>query len=257
MFDFLKRSHKKALPTFAPLGVDIHCHLVPRVDDGSKSVDETSLCLNTMRDAGFEKVFITPHYQFTRFPNEEEDIRQRFANLRQELDKMGGIPGLELSGVAGEYRVDSVFQDRIKNRKFLLIANRYLLIEFSLHQQVMGLDQILFDLQMAGYEVILAHPERYPYFSAKSQRLEHFKDMGINFQVNALSLSGFYGEACRSKAFDMIEHGWVEFIGTDTHNPLYAQALIDATHDRKIQKLMATHTFQNKDIFKPATGRKL
>lgn len=210
-----------------------------------------------MHDAGFEKVIITPHYQFPRFPNQEEEIKNRFANLKQEINLLGGVPGLELAGVAGEYRVDSGFQDRIAGHKFLLIADHYLLIEFSLHQQVMGLDQILFDLQMANYEVILAHPERYPYFSSNSQRLEHFKDMGINFQVNALSLSGFYGEACRNKAFEMIEHGWVEFLGTDTHNPLYAQALIDATYDRKIQKLMSTHTFQNKNVFNPATTKKL
>jgi tyrosine-protein phosphatase YwqE len=61
-----------------------------------------------------------------------------------------------------------------------------------------------------------------------------------------LSLSGFYGEGPRRKAFEMIENGWVEFLGTDMHNTLYAQALIDASHDRKIEKVIESHTFMNR-----------
>lgn len=248
LFDFLKHKPKEARPIFESLGTDMHCHLVPMVDDGSKSMDESMACLRVMRAAGFENIICTPHFQFPRFPNEENDIRRFFTNLQKDISAHGGVDGLKLAGVGGEYRIDSGFQDRIDKNKFLLVADKYLLVEFSLHQQVMGLDEILFDLQMKGFDIILAHPERYPYYSAQSSRLEHFKEMGILFQINILSLSGFYGEGPRQKAFQFVENGWAELMGTDMHNTLYAQALIDASHDRKIEKLLEHHTFMNRDL---------
>ena len=234
MFEFLKHRPKSAIPTFASLGTDIHCHLLPGVDDGSKSNEESLACLQVMRDAGFENVICTPHYQYPRFPNEETDILNRFDTLKIDIAaaKQKNIPNL--IGVAGEYRVDTGFPARIENNRFLLVGGKYVLVEFSLHQQVIGLDQVMF-----------------PYYSGTSSKLQHLKDMGINFQVNILSLSGFYGESPKRKAFEMIEKGWVEFMGTDMHNTLYAQALIDATHDRKIIKLMEKHKFLNSHVNDP------
>ena len=85
-------------------------------------------------------------------------------------------------------------------------------------------------------------------YSSSSHVLQHLKDMGVYFQINILSLSGFYGEGPRRKAFEMVENGWVEFMGTDMHNTIYAQALIDATHDHKIERLMEKHTFMNSQL---------
>ena len=246
MFNLFKSKPKAARPIFAPLENDMHCHLIPRVDDGSKSEEETATCLRVMGAAGFKNVFITPHYTIPLFPNVESDILRRFDDLKLDLATHGGYDGPKLLGVAGEYRVDTGFNDRIASSAFLLIGGKYLLTEFSLHQQVLGLDQVMFDLQMKNYDIILAHPERYPYYSSSSHVLQHLKDMGIYFQVNILSLSGFYGEGPRRKAYEMIENGWVEFLGTDMHNTLYAQALIDASHDHKIEKLLEKHTFMNR-----------
>ncbi|MBR6991556.1 MAG: hypothetical protein IKH97_04975 [Bacteroidales bacterium] len=251
MFNIFKSKPKAARPIFAPLISDMHCHLLPRVDDGSKSEEESVTCLRVMKAAGFESVFFTPHYTIPRFPNEEQDILTRFSDLKLDIAAHGGYDGPQLLGIAGEYRVDPGFNDRIQQQKFLLVGGKYLLMEFSLHQQVMGLDQVLFDLQMKNYDIILAHPERYPYYSSSSHVLQHFKDMGVFFQINILSLSGFYGEGPRRKAFEMIENGWVEFLGTDMHNTLYAQALIDATHDRKIEKVIEKHTFMNRLLTHP------
>jgi len=259
MFDFLKPKQKTAIPTFEPLGVDIHCHLLPGVDDGSKSNEESLACLRVMRDAGFGRVICTPHYQYPRFPNVEDDIKRRYDNMQLDFKGMdvSGIP--QMKGVAGEYRVDSGFADRIKTNQFLMVGGKYLLVEFSLHQQVIGLDQVMFDLQMKNHEIILAHPERYPYYSSSAPALQRLKDMGVYFQVNILSLIGFYGEGSRRKAFEMIEKGWVEFLGTDMHNTLYAQALIDASHDRKVIKLLEKHKFLNSqvDSDKPAVTKSI
>lgn len=251
MLEFLRKQNKTALPTFAPLVNDMHCHLLPGVDDGSKSNEETAACLQVMHDAGFQQVFCTPHYQFPRYPNQEPDILRRYDDLRLDIGGLHQTDMARLIGVAGEYRIDTMFNERMQAGQFLLIADKYLLVEFSLHQQVIGLEQVMFDLQMKNYDIILAHPERYPYYSASSLKLQHLKDMGIYFQCNLLSLSGFYGEGPRHKAFEMIEKGWVEFLGTDMHNTLYAQATIDASHDRKVIKTMEKYTFLNSTLTDP------
>lgn len=248
MFGLFKVRHKVPQPIFESLGIDMHCHLLPRVDDGSQSETETLTCLRIMKQAGFHSVILTPHYQVQKFRNVEEDILERFETLKLDLksSQAGDIPNLV--DISGEYRVDSGFQERLATNKFRTINNRFLLAEYSLGQQVMGLEQVIFDLQMKNHEIILAHPERYPYFSSVSPALQHLKNAGVYFQVNILSLLGFYGPNPKRKAYEMIEQGWVEFLGTDLHNVNYAQALIDCTYDRKIEKLLATHKFMNSQI---------
>ena len=245
MLNLFKRKYETR-PIFAPLGTDMHCHLVPKVDDGSKCMEESIECLQTLAAVGYKKVIITPHFQYPRFPNEEEDIKRRY----EEIKKQAADEGLEieLAGIGGEYRIDSGFAKRLENPKFLLVGGKYVLVEFSLHQQMMGSDELIFDMQMKGYEVILAHPERYPYLNVNGMRMEQLKNQGVYFQINSLSLGGFYGEEAKQRALEMLERGWVEFMGTDTHNTMYAQALRDLTHNRKVQKVMEKYQFLNNTL---------
>ena len=248
MFDFLHRK-RDVRPIFEALGTDIHCHLVPCVDDGSSSMEESMLCLRTLSEVGFSGVVMTPHFQYPRFNNKEDLIRQQFERMKGYVaDHANASLSIELVGVAGEYRIDSIIEQRMEENRFLHVTDNYLLTELSLHQETLGLENTFFDLQMKGHNVILAHPERYPYFNPSSSQLERYKEMGVNFQVNILSLVGFYGESCRHKGYELIERGWVEFLGTDLHNGIYARALRGAAHDRKIEKLLSTHTFQNSQI---------
>ena len=245
MFSFFKRKLSPR-PIFEALGTDMHCHLVPQVDDGSKCFEESVECLHTLKTVGFNKVFITPHFQYPRFNNDEDDIRLRYQNLKLRAVEEG--VDIEMAGVAGEYRIDSGFRNRMENPRFMKIADKYLLVEFSLHQQMMGCDEMIFDLQMQGYDIILAHPERYPYLNILGSRMEQLKNQGVFFQINALSLGGFYGEEPKRRAYQMLENGWVEFMGTDTHNGMYAQALVDLSNDRKIEKVLNKYEFLNKTL---------
>lgn len=245
MFDFFKKKND-AVPIFGALGTDMHCHLVPGVDDGSKSFEESKSCIQTMWSVGYRKMYITPHFQFPRFQNDEEDIATRYQSLVDELHQSG--VEMEFVGVGGEYRIDDGFSSRMENPKFLTLKDNRLLVELSLHQPRMGLEETLFDLQMKGYELILAHPERYPYLSSNSTQLERLKEMGVMFQVNVLSLGGFYGEVSRREGYKMIGNGWVELLGTDMHNLMYADALRRTSHDKRVQKLLEKVEFQNKNI---------
>lgn len=244
-FNLFKRKYEPR-PIFAALGTDMHCHLIPKVDDGSKCIEESVECLNTLSAVGYKKVIITPHFQYPRFPNTEDDITRRYNELCKQA-KDAGVE-IEIAGIGGEYRIDSGFAPRLEKPRFLQVAGKYVLVEFSLHQQMMGSDEMIFDLQMKGYEVILAHPERYPYLNVQGLRMEQLKNQGVFFQINVLSLGGFYGEEAKRKAYEMLDRGWVEFMGTDTHNTMYAQALSDLSRDRKIEKVLEKHTFMNNTL---------
>ena len=247
MFAFLFRKKKyEPIPIFEVLGTDMHCHLVPKVDDGSKCIEESVECMKALASVGYKKMILTPHFQTPRFENDEDDIVRRYEEMKRQAADMG--VEIDICGIGGEYRIDSGFAKRLENPRFLQIGGKYVLVEFSLHQQMMGCDEMIFDMQMKGYEVILAHPERYPYLNVGGSRMEQLKNQGVFFQVNVLSLGGFYGEEAKRRAFEMVEGGLVEFLGTDTHNSMYAQALIDLTHNRKVEKLLMNHEFLNKTL---------
>lgn len=247
MFDFLFKKRKyEPIPIFEVLGTDMHCHLVPKVDDGSKCIEESVECMKALASVGYKKMILTPHFQTPRFENDEDDIVRRYEEMKRQASDMG--VEIDFCGIGGEYRIDSGFAKRLENPRFLQIGGKYVLVEFSLHQQMMGCDEMIFDMQMKGYEVILAHPERYPYLNVGGSRMEQLKNQGVFFQVNVLSLGGFYGEEAKRRAFEMVEGGLVEFLGTDTHNSMYAQALIDLTHNRKVEKLLMNHEFLNKTL---------
>ena len=242
----LFKKDRKPWPIFEALGTDMHCHLVPKVDDGSKCAEESAECLNALKAVGYNRVIITPHFQYPRFNNDEDDIQRRYNDLKFQMAEAGVM--IELAGIGGEYRIDSGFYKRLENPRFLQVGGKYVLVEFSLHQQMMGVDEMIFDMQMKGYNIILAHPERYPYLGVEGSRMERLKNQDVFFQVNVLSLGGFYGEEARRKAYEMIDRGWVEFLGTDTHNTVYAKALLDLSHDKKVAKVLEKHQFLNNTL---------
>ena len=233
-------------PIFEALGTDMHCHLIPRVDDGSKCIEESIECLNTLKAVGYKKVIITPHFQHPRFDNDEDDIRQRYEEVKRQAAEAG--VEIEIAGIGGEYRIDSGFKNRLENPRFLKVGGKYVLVEFSLHQQMMGVDEMIFDMQMNGYEVILAHPERYPYLNVHSSEIIKMRELGVAFQVNILSLNNFYGESAMRKGFEYIEKGMSEYLGTDTHNMRYIQALMETAENKEVQKVLKNHKFKNAEL---------
>lgn len=253
MFEFLKK--KKTLPTFAPLVTDMHCHLLPKVDDGSKTLEESLEVMEAMSAVGYEQIKLTPHFSYPRYPNEEDDILELFKYFCEEVETKKGDRILpKMTSCTGEYQIDDGFQGHVDSGKLLTYhfadpkqgaEKGLLLIEFSLRQKRMGLDETIFARTMEGYDVILAHPERYPYFDSHSSFLEQLKEQGVYMQVNVLSLDGFYGPEAQKKAFDYIENGWVEFLGTDMHNIVYSMALRHASANKKIIKMMEKTEFLN------------
>jgi len=240
--------HKNKQGALAPLENDMHCHLLPGVDDGSKSVSETIECLRVMASLGYKRVILTPHYQ-TRYPNREDDIQKRYKALKEALAQANDPTLPEVAAVSGEYRFDENYCRRPDEETPVVpLPGKRLLCEFALHLS----GQIPFDLFEAykkkGYTLILAHPERYPYLGPMMEEVQRMKEMGILFQLNLLSLDGFYGESAMQKGWAYVDKGLVNYLGTDLHNMHYAHALERATKNKRIRQLVDSGVLLNSSI---------
>ena len=231
--------------TLSALKTDIHSHLIPKVDDGSQSYETSLDCIRKMAELGYKKICLTSHFQTYKFQNDEEDILQRAEALRQKVAENG----IEMEFiVGGEYLVDSGFRKRIETNRFLKMNDLYLLIEFSFNQAILGVSELVFELQKLGHEIILAHPERYIYFHEHPEIPRTLKDQGVFFQSNISSFSGFYGKGTQKECYKYVNNGWTDFLGTDIHNHTYLEALINTCKDKKFRKMLENNEFLNNTI---------
>ena len=213
----------KSKPCALPVSTDIHCHLVPGVDDGSKSVDESLQILERMHGLGFNRFMLSPHSTQDTFENTPETIAAPFASLCDAVAQRG--IDVELSHHF-EYRVDEFFLSQLSVGALKPMPKNYLLIENSFSMEPWNLESMVFDLRVKGYVPVLAHPERYAYYAKNHrERYVQLHDKGLLFQVNLLSLSAFYGKQDRQTAEWLLEKGLVDFIGSDVHRMEHVESI--------------------------------
>lgn len=244
---FGKKGMSKVPRVMECLGTDMHCHLLPAVDDGSSDFSETVDLLTVMGKLGFKKVYLTPHYQ-ARYPNEPDDIARRFAELKKQLSTIDTSHLPEVAGVSGEYRFDDYYGPKPGVDKVTPLPGKRLLCEFSRFGFTVSPLDTFRRFKEMGYTLILAHPERYPFVNPNSPEVVIMRDMGVLFQVNTLSLFGFYGETARTRGFEFIGLDMVDYLGTDMHNMRYATALVQAANDKKIRRIIESGRFRNAEL---------
>lgn len=192
--------------------VDIHNHLLWGIDDGSKSFEETSLLCNTMQDLGITNAYATPHTYPGLWNNTASDIKQVFKNYENQNSNNFII------GVASEYLAESYLEKEADQKNILTLPGNYILIEFSmLFPPTERIMESLFQLKLKGYNIILAHPERYLYWKNDFQAFEKLKTFDLYFQMNTLSLLGYYGADAKKQSLNLLDTGFYDFLGTDTH----------------------------------------
>ena len=211
---FKKKKKKEIHPIdFAEIGLDMHSHLIPSIDDGAASLEESIKMIKALNDLGFQKIITTPHVMSDFYKNTNETILCGLELVRDELQKQKISVQLE---AAAEYYLDYEFEEKIESGNLLTFSDNYILVETSFIQAPPNFKELIFQLQLAGYKVILAHPERYPFMS-----IEDYKDLqsrSVYMQLNLLSLIGYYGVDIQKKASKLITHGLISFVGTDCHN---------------------------------------
>lgn len=215
-------SPKKATAKL-PFHTDIHCHIVPGVDDGSPELTKSLELAARMADWGIERIFLSPHVTQDTFENTPETLAQPFASLQQGMNEAGMSMKLAMHA---EYRIDEFFLQQIELGNLRPMPGNYLLVENSFAQEPWGLDKLLFDLKLKGYVPIMAHPERYLYYSmGNRERYRQLHETGLLFQINLLSLAGAYGKQEKQTAEWMLENGMVDFIGSDLHRYGHADCI--------------------------------
>jgi len=201
------------------LEVDMHSHLIPGIDDGSQTMEESLHMIKRLSDYGLRKIITTPHIMSEYYRNTPEIINMGLEDLRRAVKKEGISIEIE---AAAEYYMDEIFLDKIKNgEEVLTFGNKYILVETGFINKPQMLLEIIFQLEMAGYNPILAHPERYQYLIGDKALLQDLTDRRILFQVNLLSLTGFYSKPVKDFSETLVEMGLVRLFGTDCHNPRY------------------------------------
>lgn len=192
---------------------DYHSHILPGVDDGVYDTDEALEILNWYEVIGVSKVVFTPHIMEDFPKNNPENLRLEFSKFK-ELYK-GNI---ELS-LGAEYMLDSKFEQHLDSGDMLTLRDNYLLVECSFMEAPVRFFELMQKIMQKGYFVVLAHPERYPFFSEVEYR--RLKDMGVMFQLNILSLLGGYGKGPARRAKKLLDLSFYDLVGTDIHSIRY------------------------------------
>lgn len=198
----------------ARLGVDMHSHLIPGIDDGAPTMDHSIAMLNKFAQLGYRKVITTPHILGEVHPNTPEIILSGLEEVKKELRKLGINIEIE---AAAEYYCDESFLPKIKEKKLLSFGQNYVLMEYNMLSPSQYEGQALFELQVAGYVPVIAHFERYPFYHGNFQKVEELRERNIKIQVNLGSLSGHYGGGVQKMAEELIQKGLVDFLGSDCH----------------------------------------
>ncbi len=209
MWPFKKRVSLKDSGSFKGF-TDWHSHILPGVDDGVKTMEESLEILHIYEELGIETLWLTPHIM-EDIPNTPAQLKARFAELQKAYS---GPVKLHL---AAENMLDNLFEERLENNELLPLGENgdHLLVETSYFNPPMGMKNMLLGIKAKGYYPVLAHPERYVYMSDSDYR--ELKDMGVKFQLNLFSLFGFYGETAQKKSKAMQKKGMYDYAGTDLH----------------------------------------
>lgn len=191
---------------------DVHCHLLPGVDDGFPSVEKSLEALKRMEQRGVARMILTPHFMKEYAKNERAAIMDKFVAFKAEAEKVCGI---ELR-LAAEYMLDVRFMEHFKQGFLTLDNDNHVLCETSYLMYEHNATEMLYEIMLEGFQPVIAHPERYEY--ASPMNYEKWKDKRYKFQLNLLSLSGAYGKPAFMKAKHLLEKGYYDYVGTDMHN---------------------------------------
>lgn len=231
---------------FGVLKADMHSHLLPGIDDGSPDIQTSLNLIRGMMDLGYTKLITTPHIMWDMYKNSHEVILEKLAVLRNAVKEAG--LAVEINAGA-EYFLDDHVEELVNsNTPLLPISGNMILVEFSMAFPSRSLKDILFSLQMQNYLPVIAHPERYLYLDKNKDFYEELKDIGCLFQLNILSLGGYYGKSAQELALFLVKKGYYDLIGTDLHGVRHLDALQNPALMPHLQKLMETGKIRNAEL---------
>jgi protein-tyrosine phosphatase len=242
LFDWLKRKKEPEF-NFSTIGTDMHSHILPGIDDGAKTLESSLLLARRFQDLGFKKLIATPHIMADYFRNTPETVSKALDILRTGLAQNQIDLQVE---AAAEYYLDETFENKIERKEVLTFGDKkFLLFELSYINAPHNLFDVIAKMQHAGYQPVLAHPERYPYYYNSIESYEHIRSTGCMLQLNTISLTGYYGKGAKQTAEELIDSNIIDFLGSDMHHVRHADALKESLNSPKLQTLLSQPQINN------------
>lgn len=250
MLSFFKRNKTSAAVDLSGIGTDMHSHLLPGIDDGSPDVATSLHLLKGLQDLGFQNFITTPHILWDLYKNTNATIEPARQELQNALDIHTNRAKLS---AAAEYMIDDYFSGLLQQKVPLrCLRGNFVLVEFSFINLPFDWKQVFFDMQIQGYQPVLAHPERYTYLFQKNTLLDEILDMGVLLQVNLNSLTGYYGKAILQQAQLLVSKRLVSFLGSDLHHERHLSALRTSSSLMPlVQKLLDSGKLLNPSLEPP------
>jgi protein-tyrosine phosphatase len=228
---------------FDEVMVDMHSHLLPAIDDGSRSIDETIALVKEFISLGYKKIITTPHIMAGIYPNQPEDITKLAAEVSQVLKSHNiDIP----FSAAAEHMLDDGFDKLLQEKRLLCLKENWVLVECSFASPPFDLEAKLFTMEIKGYQPVLAHPERYAYWYKNKAMFDNLKDRGVLFQLNLGSLSGQYGAGAQEMALYLIKKNYIDLVSSDCHGAGHIEAMHAIKMNNTIEMLFKDNRLQNK-----------
>lgn len=211
---------------FENIQQDIHCHLLPGIDDGSPDVETSLELLQGVYDAGFRRITCTPHILADLYRNTPESVNGALSELLPAAREAG--IAVEINAAA-EYMLDDGFLQLLRTKQPLLtISRNVILTELSFAMAPSNIEEMAFEINIGGYQPILAHPERYFYYHNNISAYHRLRDLGFTFQINLLSLTGHYGKPVKKAAHYFFDNNLADYVGTDMHHAGHLALLTNA-----------------------------
>jgi tyrosine-protein phosphatase YwqE len=253
---FFTRKYKLA-DGFSFLGVDMHNHVLPGLDDGAPDVKASLELLSGLKALGFEQVVATPHTYMALYPNTPQTIEVAYNSLQEALHA-GGASGAaasgetgrypQLIGYASEYMIDDDFRKLRTDAPPLQIGQKCVLIEMSFADEAPMLLDEVFQLQIHGYIPVLAHPERYPYLFGNMHYFSKLISLGCELQLNLLSLTDHYGKGPQKTALELLHRRFYKWAGTDVHHMGHIDMLHQLLRSTRLMNKIVEYPFRNKGL---------
>lgn len=251
MFKWFKRTQQSdqwdQVPPvdMAVVGIDMHSHLLPGIDDGAEDMERSIDLILHLKEMGYHSAITTPHIFWDMYRNTTEGIRAKLQEVRAELKTRNIDFHLE---AAAEYYCDEHFENLIEKGDLLTFGQRHVLFEVSFAAEHANMGRALFNLQLAGYKPILAHPERYEYWHGSLSKYEQLVDRDVALQLNITSLTGQYGPNVKRMSEKLIDAGLISFIGTDCHHMGHIQLTQAARKHDGLRRLIESGKLLNQHL---------
>ena len=220
---------------------DIHSHLLPGIDDGSKNLDESRELINKFKNLGYENLIITPHVMSEGYNNSTDLILQKYNALKKNIYFMNLY-------VSAEYNMDEEFVRRVKNKDLIPIKNKYILFETSYYTKPAIFEELIFEIHSLGLTPVFAHPERYRYLHDDFNKYKNIKESGVMFQCNINSFGGYYGKIAKKAVKFLAKEGMIDFLGSDAHSMKHLEFLENVINSNELNIVFKNNEIKNDEL---------